>query len=118
MSKAKQINVSALTEHRLVIWMWFGITCTGVFVFAGLIILSHFVLYAPSIANNAASYKRAEVTLGFGGLGALAVAAFALLKFLDVLNRYHDQVFRQFVADNGWKVEKSFKLKRIPSVLL
>lgn len=112
------LNLSALSEHQRVLWMWLSFVFAGVLAFAGLIVLSHFVLYAPGIIHDTVKYKRAEAVLGFGDVGALAFSAIALLQFINVMSKYHDRVFRQFVADNHWKVEEQFDVNKIPSVLL
>ena len=60
MALPKPINLSALKEHRVTLRLWLGIIFVGLFIFIGLLVLSYFVLNAPSITHNVANYKRAE----------------------------------------------------------
>jgi hypothetical protein len=112
------INYSALTEHRRVIKLWFMAIFVGLAIFCCLLVVSYFVLNAPSIADYANRYKRAESTLGFTELGGLALSAIALFRYLNVRSKYRKQVFEQFVKDNSWAHDKQYGDDKVPDMLL
>lgn len=118
MAAADSVNLTSLTDHRRVLSLWKGVIVAGLLIFAGLLVFSYFVLNAPSITHNAAEYKRAEAALGFSELGGLVLSVLALFRYVNVKNKYHELVFRQFVADNRWTVKRKFDLSKVPSILL
>lgn len=84
----------------------------------GLLPFSYFVLNAPSVVQEPAHYKRAEQALGVAEAGGVALSVLAYLRYLTVKNKYHDQVFREFVTDNGWTAKKKYGMGKIASTLL
>jgi len=118
MPAAASVNLTSLSDHRRVLSLWRCIIVAGLLIFADLLVLSYFVLNAPSIAHNATLYKRAEASLGFSELGGLVLSALALFRYVNVKNKYRERVFHQFVADNGWTPKKKFDLGKVPSILL
>ncbi len=117
-ASTRPINYSALTEHRVILRIWFGVIFAGLFMFFALLVLSYFMLNAPSIVHDTIRYRRWEGTLGIGELGGIGVAVAALLRYKTVKNKYNVQVFNQLVADNGWNKQKKFGIEKVASILL
>ena len=118
MISEKLINLSALTEHRKILRLWLSVVAAGLVIFAGMLLLSYFVLNAPSITHEATRYRRAEQALGIAELGGVILSVLAYLRYLTVKNNYHDLVFDQFVKDNGWMAKKKYGMDSIASTLL
>lgn len=112
------INMSALSEHRKILNVWLGIILAGLLFFAGILVLSYFVLNAPGISQGAERYQRAQQVLGISELGGLVLSALAYLRYVTVKNKYHKQVFDRFVADNGWTPHKKYGMDKIASTIL
>jgi hypothetical protein len=118
MNQLGKINFSAFAEHRKILKAWLSVIFIGLLIFLGLLIASYFILNEPSIAHNHVRYKRAESALGFSELGGLALSVIASFRYLSIKNKYHAQVFEQFVKDNGWKTNKNYEVDKIASILL
>jgi len=118
MTTAKPINLSALSEHRKILRLWLSVVAAGLLIFAGMLLLSYFVLNAPSLVHEAARYRRAEQALGITELGGVALSVLAYFRYLTIKNNYHDLVFDQFVKDNGWTAKERYSMDKVASTLL
>ncbi len=115
---SQEVNVAASTEHRRILNLWLIVAAAGFLLFGTLFALSYLILNAPSVANDATRYRSIEATLGFSELAGLALAVVSLLRYSNLKSKNHEGVFKQLVADNGWKEIRQYKLSSVASILL